>query len=151
TGSVLDLSPAQRGTPCVAKESMTGWMEYLHMQHAIPAEVKGVPVSLDAVDPNGNFVHIGDVVTDGMSGTFGFTWKPEIPGQYKVTATFMGDDSYGSSYATTYVSVTEAPPATATPEPPQAPPDYTLTIIGSALMVIIAVAIVGVLILRKKH
>ncbi|MEM2098616.1 MAG: PQQ-binding-like beta-propeller repeat protein, partial [Candidatus Bathyarchaeia archaeon] len=41
-GTVLDLSPAQRGTPCVAKESMTGWMEYLHMQHAIPAEVKGV-------------------------------------------------------------------------------------------------------------
>ncbi|MEM2098658.1 MAG: PQQ-binding-like beta-propeller repeat protein [Candidatus Bathyarchaeia archaeon] len=149
-GTVLDLSPAQRGTPCVAKESMTGWMEYLHMQHAIPAEVKGVPVSLDAVDPNGNFVHIGDVITDGMSGTFGFTWKPEIPGQYKVTATFMGDDSYGSSYATTYVSVTEAPPATATPEPPQAPPDYTLTIIGMGIAIMLVVVIVGILILRKR-
>ena len=31
-GTVLDLSPAQPGTPCVSKESMTLQMEYLHLQ-----------------------------------------------------------------------------------------------------------------------
>ena len=31
-GTVLDHSPAQAGTPCISKESMTTQMEYLHMQ-----------------------------------------------------------------------------------------------------------------------
>jgi hypothetical protein len=113
-GTVLDLSPAQPGTPCVSKDSMAGWMEYLHMQKPIPAEVTGVPVSLDTIDPNGNFVHIGDVTSD-MSGMFKKMWTPEVPGEYTVIATFMGDDSYGSSYAETAVGVTEAP------EPPPEP------------------------------
>jgi hypothetical protein len=151
TGTVFDQSPGQTGTACVSQESMTKWMEYLHMQHEIPSDVKGVKVSLDTLDPNGNFVHIGDVTTDGYSGTFGFTWEPEVPGQYKVTATFMGDDSYGSSFATTYVGVTEAPAATATPVPPEAAPDSIPYIIGVGIAIIIAVAIVGLLILRKKQ
>ncbi|MCZ2809573.1 MAG: PQQ-binding-like beta-propeller repeat protein, partial [Candidatus Bathyarchaeota archaeon] len=72
-GTVLDLSPAQPGTPCVSKESMATQMEYLHMQMPIAGlwsneTITGVPVSLDAVDPNGNFIHIGDVTTDGYSG-----------------------------------------------------------------------------------
>ena len=57
----------------------------------------------NAVDPNGNYIHIADVTSDGYSGTFGYTWEPETAGQYTVTATFLGDDSYGSSFATTYV------------------------------------------------
>ncbi len=114
TGTVLDQSPAQPGTPCVSKESMAAWMEYLHMQKPIPAEVTGVPVSLDTIDPNGNFIHIGDATTD-MSGTFGFMWTPEVPGKYTVMATFMGDDSYASSFAETHVGVVEAP------EPPPEP------------------------------
>jgi len=63
----------------------------------------------------------------------------------------MGDDSYGSSFAQTYISVSEAPPATATPEPPQAPPDYTLAIIGTGIAMILAVAIATILILRKRQ
>ncbi len=113
-GTVLDMSPAQPGTPCVSKESMSGWMEYLHMQRPIPADVTGVPVSLDTLDPNGNFIHIGDVTTD-MSGMFSYMWTPEIPGKFTVIATFMGDDSYGSSYAETAVGVTEAPEEPPTP------------------------------------
>jgi len=34
-GTVLDMSPAQAGTPCVAKESMTLQMEYLHQNGPI--------------------------------------------------------------------------------------------------------------------
>ena len=40
------------------------------MQMPIPSDVVGVPVSIDAVDPNGNPVHIGDATSD-MSGTYG--------------------------------------------------------------------------------
>jgi len=149
-GTVLDQSPAQAGTPCVSKESMTEWMEYLHMQHSIPASVTGVPVSLDVIDANNNLQHIATVTTDGLSGTFGYTWEPEIPGQYTVTASFMGDDSYGTSFATTYVGVVEAPPATAAPEPPVIP-DYTLAILCVGIAMILAVAIATVLILRKRQ
>ena len=86
--------------------------------------ITGVPISLDAVDPNGNSVHIGDVTTDGYSGTFGFVWQPEIAGKYQITATFKGDDSYGSSFATTYASITE-PEQTAAPTATSNPVDVT--------------------------
>jgi len=156
-GTVLDMSPAQAGTPCVAKESMTTQMEYLHKQMAIDGlwhneTITGVKVSLDTVDPNGNYIHIGDVTTDGYSGTFGFTWEPEIPGQYKVTATFMGDDSYGSSFATTYVSVSETSPATSTPAPAEIP-DYMPIMYAILAVGIIAMAlgIVAVLLALRKR
>jgi hypothetical protein len=150
TGTVMDMSPAQPNTPCVSKESMSAWMEYLHMQHQIPMNVVGVPVSIDAVDPNGNAIHIATVTSD-MSGTFGYLWKPDIPGSFTVTATFLGDDSYGSSWAETHVGVVQA--AAATPSPTTsslAAPPYEMYTIGSAVAIIIAIAIVGVLILRKK-
>jgi hypothetical protein len=150
TGTVLDQSPAQAGTACVSAASMTEWMEYLHMQKSIPSSVTGVPVSLDALDSNGNWQHIGDVVTDGLTGTFGFTWEPEITGQYMVTATFMGDDSYGRSFATTYVGVVAAPEATPTAEPPQATPDSIPYVVGIGIAIILTVAVATVLILRKR-
>jgi hypothetical protein len=154
-GTVLDQSPAQPGTPCVSADSMATQMEYLHMQLPIKGiwnnvTMTGVPVSLDVLDSNNNWVHIGDVTTDAYSGTFGLTWEPEIPGQYKVTATFLGDDSYGSSSATTYVSVTEAPAASPTPEPPQAPTDY-MPIMYSILVVGIIAIVIGLLALFRKR
>lgn len=155
TGTVLDQSPAQPGAPCVSKDSMSLLMENLHLQQPIGGifgneTITGVPVSLDAVDPNGNNVHIGIVNSEGYSGTFGYTWEPEIPGQYTVTATFMGDDSYGSSFATTYVSVSEAPSETptATQTPLTMPPFEVYTI--SAVIAIIAAIAVAVLLLRKR-
>ncbi len=150
TGTVMDMSPAQPNTPCVSKESMSEWMEYLHMQHAVPMNVIGVPVSLDAVDPNGNAIHIATVTSD-MSGTFGYLWEPEIPGTFTVTATFVGDDSYGSSWAETRVGVVQASQTTTAPTTTaQTAPPYEMYTIGSAIAIIIAVAIVGLLILRKK-
>jgi hypothetical protein len=164
-GTVTDLSPGDLGTysnptartdwpstiPCVSAASMQTYMDCLYMQIPIPSDVTvtGVPVSLDIVDPNHNSFHIGDVTTDGLTGTFGYTWEPDVPGQYTVTATFMGDESYGSSFATTYVSVV-APTATPTIEPTPAAPDYTWTIIGMGIAIIIVVIIVGILILRKR-
>lgn len=149
SGTVLDQSPAQPGTPCVSKESMTQWMEYLHMQHAVPTNVFGVPVSIDVIDPNGNAVHIADVTSD-MSGTFSYTWTPVIAGDYKITATFMGDDSYGSSWAQTYATVVETQESNPTPTPIQAAPDSIPYVLGTGVAIIIAIAIVGLLLLRKR-
>ena len=86
---------------------MGPWMEYLNMQAPIPATAKGVEVTLDAVSPNGNFVHIGDVTSD-MSGMFSYVFTPEGPGKYTIIATFPGSAAYGSSYAETAIGVTAA-------------------------------------------
>ena len=50
-GTVMDQSPAQPKTPCISKESMATYMEYLHMQKPIPSGyvVTGVPVQLLAI------------------------------------------------------------------------------------------------------
>jgi hypothetical protein len=156
TGTVLDQSPAQPGTACVSKESMTTQMEYLHMQQPIAglwgnATIAGVPVSIDAIDPNGNSVHIATVTSDGYSGTFSYTWTPTIAGDYMITATFMGDDSYGSSFATAYASFVEAP-AVSTPTPAQTTLDTinNTTFIAGIIATIIAVALATMLILRKR-
>jgi hypothetical protein len=143
-----DLDFTLKGTPAIADESMDAWMEYLYHQRPIPTDAKGVEVTLDAVDPNGNFVHIGTVTSD-LTGAYGYAFTPEVPGTYQIIATFAGSKSYGSSFAQTYITVDEAPPATAPPEYPQ-PIDPTWTIVGVGIAIIIAVAIVGILLFRKR-
>lgn len=156
SGTVLDQSPAQPGTPAVSKDSMAEWMEYLHMQEPIPANVIGVPVSIDATDPNGNPLHIADVVSD-MSGTFSYTWKPTVVGDYKITATFMGDDSYGSSWAQTYTTVSAASvnnnnsgSSTSNVNINDVVGPLSMYIIAGVIAIIIAIAIVGILAIRKR-
>jgi hypothetical protein len=152
SGTVLDQSPGQPGTPCVSKDSMAGMMEYIHMQHQMPADVTGVPVSIDAVDPKGNYVHIGDAVSDA-SGTFSYVWSPTVEGNYKITATFMGDDSYGSSWAETHATVVNAPAASPTPSPisfDSINSNVTTTIVAGVVAIIAVILIIGLLILRKK-
>jgi hypothetical protein len=137
------------GVPAIADEDQEAWMEYLYQQRLpIPGNAKGVEVTLDTLDPNGNFVHIGSPTSD-LDGTFAYAFTPEVPGLYKIIATFAGSKSYAASYAETYVTVGEAPPTTAPPEYPQ-PIDFTWTIIGTGIAIIIAVAIAAILILRKR-
>jgi len=124
------------------------------MQHPIDgvqhdATITGVPVSLTAISSDGTYIDLGTVTTDGYHGTFSKTWTPTNEGEYKIIASFAGDDSYGSSSAATAITVGPAPAQITIPEQ-VVPQDYTMTIIGSAIAVIVAVAIVGVLILRKK-
>jgi len=160
SGTVLDQSPAQPGTPCVAAQSMSQYMEYIHMQQPITGlwqntSIVGVPVSIDAVDPNGNFVHIATVTSDGTTGTFAYTWTPTTPGDYKISATFAGDDSYGSSFAASYATVanvhaTEAPTTTSAPSNLATTTDLMTYIVLVGIAIIIAIAIATVLILRKR-
>ena len=107
-GTVTDQSPGAKDTPAISDEDMTEWMEYLYMQQAKPEDAKGVQVKLTAIDPNGNYQDIGEVTTD-LNGNFGKMWTPPVPGEYHITATFEGSESYWPSDATTYMGVTEAP------------------------------------------
>jgi len=148
TGTVLDLSPAQHGAPCVSKESMAAQMEQMHIGASVGGiygnvTMVGVPVSLDVLDPNGNYYNIGVVTSDGYSGTFGYSdWIPEVAGQYTITATFMGDNSYGSSFATTYLTVDKDPDISTS--------NTLLYAIICATIAIIVVMILCFLIFRKK-
>ncbi len=152
-GSILDQSPAQPDTPCVSHDSMKTQMEYLHRQQPIGgfwnnATITGVPVKLTALDSNGNYEDLGTVTTDGYYGTFSKTWTPPIAGDYKIIASFAGDDSYGSSTAATTMTVSPALTTTSTTtEQGKVAPDYTMTILGTGIAVIIAVAIVGTIML----
>ncbi|MCW4045605.1 MAG: PQQ-binding-like beta-propeller repeat protein [Candidatus Bathyarchaeota archaeon] len=157
-GTVTDISAGTEqfvqskrfpnGVPAVSDEDQRAWMEYVYMQQACPTSAKGVDVTLDALDPNGNFVHIGTVTSD-MAGTFAKAFTPEVPGLYQIIATFAGSKSYYGSYAETYVQVDEAPPASPSPEYPQ-PIDPTMTIVAVGIAIILVVIIFGILLLRKK-
>jgi hypothetical protein len=155
-GTVLDMSPAQPNTPCVSKDSMALQMEYLHKQMPIGGiwgneTLTGVPVMLTAIDSNGNSVDIGTVTTNGYYGTFSKAWTPPNELAYEIIASFAGDESYGSSSASTAISVGPAPEEPVQPEPP-VPTDFTPVYYGIAaavIAIIIAIALVGVLILRK--
>jgi hypothetical protein len=159
-GTVTDISPGTKdyaltarfpsGVAAVSDASMSDWMLYVYKQFPYPANCAGVEVTLDAVDPNGNFVHLGTATSD-TSGNFGFEWKtPDVPGWYTIIATFAGSKSYYASYAETYAVVAEAPPTTPPVQYP-VPYDYTMAIIGAAIAVIIAVVIVGLIILLRKR
>ncbi len=157
-GTVLDLSPAQPNTPCVSKESMTLQMEYLHLNNPIDGlwsnqTVIGVPVTLTAIGSDGAVYDLGTVTTDGYSGSFAKTWTPPTQGDYKIIASFAGDESYGNSMSTTALSVGPAPAATASPIPIATAADYTLTIMEAAIAIIIAVIIgfaITIIILKKR-
>jgi hypothetical protein len=122
-------------------------MEYLHLGNPMPTEAKGVEISLDVIDSNGNFRNIGTTTSD-MTGSFGYMWEPDIPGQYTIIATFAGSESYGSSYAQTYFGVVEAPQPTPAPAATPAPMTDTY-VLGMGAAAIAAIVVIGLLILMK--
>ncbi|MCW4015448.1 MAG: PQQ-binding-like beta-propeller repeat protein [Candidatus Bathyarchaeota archaeon] len=146
TGMVIDTASGTqqdeqaarfpKGVPAVSDESMGVWMEYVYMQKPCPANVKGVEVTLDAIDPNGNFVHIGRVTSDGY-GQFMKMWTPEIEGEYTVIATFEGSNSYWPSYSETAVGVGPAVAPTTPIEPEE--PVTEAPLISTEVAIILAV------------
>ena len=139
------------GVPVASDETMKDWMGYVYEQKPLPADFKGVDVTIDVLDANNNYRNIGSATTDA-SGAYSLQWKPDIEGKYTVVATFHGTNGYWPSYSETSFAVD---PAAASPEQPQQlqPVDNTMTIIGVGVAMIIAIAIVGLLILlalRKR-
>jgi hypothetical protein len=156
-GTVLDMSPAQPGNPAVSKESMSTQMEYLHL--SMPQgglfnneTITGVPVVLTAIGSDGTVIDMGIATTNGYSGAFSFAWTPPKEDTYEIIASFMGDDSYGSSMSTTALSVGPAPEPIQFPEQ-VTPTDFTMTIVGVGIAIIVAIAIavaIAVLVLKKR-
>ena len=139
------------GVPVVSEASMKDWMQYVYMQKPKPTNVTGVLVTLSVVDSNGNYRQIGTTTSDS-SGNFGYTWTPDIPGQYTVIATFAGSQSYYGSSDTTYFAVD---PTTPTAAPTAAPVQSAVDLyfVPAIVGVIIAIIIVGAAILLavRKH
>jgi hypothetical protein len=170
TGTVTDQTPSIKDTAAISDESMDAWMQYMFLQKPRPADAKGVKVTLTATDSNGNPEPIGEATTDS-NGNYGLMWTPKMQGQYKITASFEGTNSYWSSDATTYLGVsaasatpTTAPP-TATPTPtetatptatvtagpePKAGPDTAIYVAIAAAVIIAVIAVAAIILRRRK-
>ena len=149
-GSVLDQSPGKPGTPAIADEYMSEWMQYLYNNAEMPADAEGVSVKLYAIDPNNNYQDIGVVTTD-IWGNFGTSWEPPVPGDYFIVAEFEGTESYWDSSDSTYLTVDPAP-AEPEPEPEPEEPLFTTAELAilAAVVILIIIAIIGIWILRKR-
>jgi hypothetical protein len=161
-GSVADISAGTKqtqqaadfpnGVPLSSDASMAGWMGYVYQQKPIPTGFTGVPVSIDAVDPNNNTIHIGDAVSDS-NGLYHFTWTPpNVAGDYTIKASFAGTNGYWPSSAVTAMNV-QAEHPTASPAPTQAPSaadQYFFAGVAAIIVVIIIVGLLTILMLRKK-
>jgi hypothetical protein len=147
-GSVTDQSPGAKDTPAISDNYMTQWMEYKYHQRPMPTDAKGVEVSIDAIDPNSNIVHIANVTSD-INGQYSYVFTPEIAGRYTIITTFGGSDSYFASHAETAMAMGDAA-ATASPYPLVTMPPTETYIALSTVAIIIAIAVVGLLLLRKR-
>jgi hypothetical protein len=163
-GTITDQSPSGRhnvagsldfslkGTPAISDADQEAWMEHLYQGNTKPANAKGVEVTLEAIDPNGNLVSIGTTTSD-MNGNYGFAYTPEVPGTYQIIATFAGSAAYGPSSGTTYLAVgNEA--ATPAPTTPATESIADLYFIPATIGIIIAIVAIGlliiILVLRKR-
>jgi hypothetical protein len=158
TGTVMDISAGSQqnavaanfpnGLPCVSDASMSQWMEYVYMQQPMPTNTTGVPVTLSVIDSNGNNRPIGTTTTTS-SGFYSLTWTPDIAGNYTVTATFAGTQSYYGSSAQTafYASAPATTAPTASPVTGLATMSgLTIGFAAAVIAIIIAIAIAVLLI-----
>jgi hypothetical protein len=162
-GSVTDISAGTKqneqaadfpnGVPAVSDDSMSAWMEYVYMQKPEPTNATGVPVTISVIDSNGNQRVIGTTTSDS-SGIYTLTWKPDIPGSYTVIANFAGSSSYWPSSAETSFFAGEAPttpgPAAVAASNVATTTDLMTYIVVATIAIIIAIALVGFLVMRKK-
>ena len=162
-GTVTDQSPSGRhnvagsldfalkGTPAISDADQEAYMEHLFQGNTMPTNAKGVEVTLEAIDPNGNLVPIGTTTSD-VNGNYGFAYTPNVPGTYQIIATFAGSEAYGPSSGTTYLAVgNEA----ATPAPTTTPTEsiadlYFIPATVGIIIAIVAIGLIIILVLRKR-
>ena len=158
-GTVTDISPGTQqsinslrfpnGVPAVSDESQSAWMAYVYMDKPRPTNATGVTVTLSVVDSNGNYRTIGKANADS-DGFYSYSWMPDIDGQFQVYATFEGSESYWPSHAVTAFNVDPAPAPSAITNTVVSQPPFELYFVGSTVAIILAIAIVGLMMLRKK-
>ena len=141
------------GVPVSSDASMKDWMGYVYQQQPCPTNFTGVPVSIVAVDPNGNSITIGSATTDA-NGLFHYVWTaPDVPGSYSVYAMFTGTNGYYSSNAETTMTIASAHPTVApTSTPPATAVDtyFIPSVIAIIVVIIIGFAVIALLVLRKR-
>ncbi|MCX8151103.1 MAG: PQQ-binding-like beta-propeller repeat protein [Candidatus Bathyarchaeota archaeon] len=145
TGTVTDQSAGAKGTPAIADEDMSEWMQYLYLQQPCPKDAKGVPVKLSAIDANGNTINIGTTTSD-IYGNYAITWTPPSAGQFKIVAAFEGTKSYWSSFASTTLGVAEA---SATAEEPAAVFSMVDAVIILAVIIAILIGVVNLVFIKR--
>jgi hypothetical protein len=118
-GTVTDQSPGAMGTPAIADEDQSEWMQYLYQNKPMPTDVTGVSVLLQAMRSDGTVFEIGWATSD-MMGHYEYLWTPSDQDTYKILATFGGSKSYYMSSAETAVGVTAAPASQEFPDVPTA-------------------------------
>jgi hypothetical protein len=130
---------------------MTEWMAYVYQQKPLPSSFKGVEITLDIIDANGNYRNIGTTTSDA-TGYYSFKYTPDIEGKYTVIATFHGTNGYWPSYAETSFAVDPAAPTVAPTQSPQQSTidQYFLPAVAAIIIVIIVCFIATVLALRKR-
>jgi predicted anti-sigma-YlaC factor YlaD len=131
---------------------MGDWMGYVYQQQPLPTNFSGVTVTISVTDSNGNTRPIGTATTDA-SGAYTLTWAPDISGNFGVTASFAGTNSYWPSKAETSFNVMEAHPTLA---PTSTPSDLASTqtleygIAAIIIVMVIIGAVLALLMLRKR-
>lgn len=87
-------------------------------------------------------------------GVYGFTWTPDIRGSYSLIARFAGSESYYGSSSSTYFYASEAPillPTATTQASTMTMGDLLPYMAASVIVIIAAIAIVGLIIIKKRH
>ena len=160
-GMVTDISPGTddvalkkrfpNGVPAVADENMSDWMLYVYKQFPRPADVKGVEVVVEVLDPNNNYYEVGRATSDD-SGFYKVTFEPPVPGEYTIIASFKGSKAYYGSFAKTAIVVEDAPQPTPepTPTPASVADMYFLLVSVSMIIAIVVVLALLILLLRKR-
>jgi hypothetical protein len=163
TGTVLDISSGTtdtdrsarfpNGVAAVSEQSESAWMEYVYMQQPKPTNATGVEVTISVTDANNNTRPIGTTTTD-TNGFYSFNWTPDIEGKYTISASFGGSESYWPSQAITafdvYPVAATSTPAVVAQASLATTTDLLTYLAVGVIAIIIAIAIVGILILRKK-
>ncbi|MDD4326144.1 MAG: PQQ-binding-like beta-propeller repeat protein [Candidatus Bathyarchaeota archaeon] len=162
TGTVTDVSAGTEqsevaknypnGLPCISDADQSRWMEHVYQDQPKPFDITGVPIVFYVIDQNNNYRSIGTTVSSS-NGAFGFTWTPDISGEYKLYASFEGSNSYWPTSAETSFYVSE--PAT-TVTPTEAPPSiadqyFIPAIAGLFVLIIIVLVLLVVLLFKKKE
>lgn len=161
SGSIYDLSAGSNqeavaanfpnGLPAVSDDSMSPYMQYVYMQQEKPTNTTGVPISLNVIDGNGNYRHIGDTTSDA-TGKFAYTWTPDIEGNYAVIASFTGSESYYGSQDEAFFNASP-PAATPTPQPQvslEPIQNYIMGIGAAIIAIVIVLGAIIILMVRKR-
>ena len=132
---------------------MEQFMEAVYEQEPMPSNTTGVPVTFTVLDSNNNLRLIGTTTTNAL-GEYGFTWTPDIAGNYTISATFAGTPSYYGSSASTGFYASSPAATTAPTSTPLTGLASNNTVMYGIVAVIIVIIIIGaaiMLMLSRKR